>query len=446
MGQVAFHLFPIGRKHRCALPVGVFLVRLRVKLYYLFMQWRSVQKKKVPDSPGVYFFKKGATTLYIGKATSLRDRIRSYFNSDVSMTRGPLIVKMLDEATGVSWQKTDSVLEALILEATLIKKHQPLYNTREKSDKSFNFVVITDEAFPRVFTMRERELLELPHSSATTVKLNTWYGPFPHATQLREALQIIRKIFPYRGKTDAPLRDARRRASRLYQELGLAPSLSSDDTKAYAKTIRNLKLFFEGKKSQLIRALERDMKMYAKHKQFEKAGQVKRQLYALAHIQDVSLIKPTNRPTDTHTNTFRVEAYDVAHLSETNRVGVMTVVEDGEANRREYRTFTIKQVGGGDTGALAEILERRLGHPEWRLPRLIVVDGGKAQVNTAEKILTTAGIAIPVVAVTKDDRHRPEKLLGDKKAITVHERAILLANHEAHRFAIGVHRKKRSRL
>lgn len=408
------------------------------------MQWRSVQKKKIPDAPGVYFFKRGSKTLYIGKATSLRDRIRSYFNSDVSMTRGPLIVKMLDEATGLSWEVSDSVLEALILEATLIKKKQPAYNTREKSDKSFNYVVITDEEFPRVYTMRERELLEL----SPRERPKTTFGPFPHGTQLKEALRIIRKIFPYRGKSDAPLKNAHRRASRLYEEIGLAPKTDALDKKTYAKTIRNLKLFFGGKKKELVRALERDMKAYAKQKQFEKAGSVKRQLYALQHIQDVSLLKDDIRGE----RTMRIEAYDVAHLSETNRVGVMTVVEDGEANRREYRTFNIKQTGGGDTGALAEILERRLGHPEWRMPKLIAVDGAKAQINAAKKVLAGLGVEIPIVAVTKDEHHRPIKIQGNGGQKTGNreerkniEKAILLANHEAHRFSLSKHRAKRLR-
>ncbi len=404
------------------------------------MQWRSVQKKRIPDAPGVYFFKRGSKTLYIGKATSLHDRVRSYFTSDVSMTRGPLITKMLEEATGLSWRETDSVLEALILEAALIKKQQPPYNTREKSDTSFNYVVITDETFPRVYTMRERELLESP----TSYKLQAKFGPFPHGTQLREALRIIRKIFPYRGKTDAPLKNAKKRASRLYEEIGLAPKADALDAKTYAKTIRNLKLFFGGRKRELVRALERDMKSYAKEKQFEKAGAVKRQLYALQHIQDVSLLKTTNDRLHT-TSSFRIEAYDVAHLSETNRVGVMTVVEDGETSRREYRTFNIRQTGGGDTGALAEILERRLGHLEWHMPKLIVVDGAKAQINAAKKVLASAGVEIPIVAVTKDEHHRPMSIVGDKKLIAQSGKGILLANHEAHRFAVGFHRKKRSR-
>src|SRR4051812_306473 len=107
--------------------------------------------KKFPDAPGVYFFTRGSgqkkEILYIGKATSLCDRVRSYFAADIATTRGPLIVKMLNEFDDITFQQTDSVLEALILEAHLIKKHQPPANIQEKDDKSFNFVIITDEDF-----------------------------------------------------------------------------------------------------------------------------------------------------------------------------------------------------------------------------------------------------------------------------------------------------------
>src|SRR3990167_4274403 len=92
---------------------------------------------RLPDAPGIYLFKKRKDILYIGRATSLRDRVRSYWSKDIYTTRGPLIVKMLEEATNVSFIQTDSVLEALILEASEIKKHQPVYNTKEKSDKSW---------------------------------------------------------------------------------------------------------------------------------------------------------------------------------------------------------------------------------------------------------------------------------------------------------------------
>ena len=408
---------------------------------------KAFPKKKLPDTPGVYFFlgrpkrdeggKKGRAILYIGKATSLRDRVKSYFGKDLIDTRGPLIVKMVEEASSIAVQKTDSVLEALILEAALIKRHQPHYNTKEKSDTSFNYAVLTDETFPRLFTVRERELVTRRDDFKAV------YGPFPNGTQLRDALKLIRKIFPYRGENDAPLPNQKRRASRLYEEIGLAPNLTGVDAKEYAKTIRQLMLFFEGKKQQLITLLKRDMKAAAKARDFEFAQEMKRRLFALQHIQDIALIKTTE---GSRVDAFRIEAYDVAHIQEKNRVGVFTVVESGEVNRREYRMFKIQGTyGAGDTGGLREILERRFAHPEWPAPKLIVVDGSTAQIRVAESVLKELGYKIPVIAVTKNERHRPERLVGNTKLVAEHERAILLANHEAHRFAIAFHRKRRSR-
>jgi excinuclease UvrABC nuclease subunit len=397
---------------------------------------------KLPDAPGVYFFKKGSKILYIGKATSLRDRVKSYLSTDIGETRGPLIVKMVAEATAISHEKTDSVLEALILEAALIKKHQPLYNTKEKDNKSFNYVVITDEEYPRVFTIRERELIASSHKSRVTNHFLHTFGPFPNGTQLNDALKIIRKIFPFRGKTDAPLRDEKRK-SRLYQEIGLAPDASAIGKKEYARTIRHLVLFFRGKKKELIKSIAREMKTYAKSREFEKATELRRQLFALQHINDVSLLKTNHSPIRAN---GRIEAYDVAHIGETNRIGVMTVVEDSEANRKEYRTFNIKQAKAGDTAALQEILSRRLNHNEWPLPKLIVVDGSTAQKNIAEKVLKEFGYQISVVAVTKNERHRPERILGGREDISGNERAILLANSEAHRFSLARHRKKRGKI
>ena len=109
------------------------------------MTSQQLKKFKLPDTPGVYLFKKAKNTIYIGKATSIRDRVRSYFSKDLIGARGPLLVDMVFQASKVDFIKTDSVLEALILEADLIKKFQPKYNTKEKSDKSFNYVCITKE-------------------------------------------------------------------------------------------------------------------------------------------------------------------------------------------------------------------------------------------------------------------------------------------------------------
>ena len=190
------------------------------------------------------------------------------------------------------------------------------------------------------------------------------------------------------------------------------------------------------------------MMISAKENKFEIASEIKRQLFALKHINDVALI---NSPHPSpllikERGNFRIEAYDVAHMSGKNMVGVMTVVENGEPVKSEYKKFKIKtQTGANDTGALAEILERRLAHTEWQYPRLIVVDGGKAQINTARKILTKYGIEIPVVSVLKNEFHKPKAIMGDKEYSQKYETGIILANSESHRFAIAYHKNMRNK-
>jgi len=247
------------------------------------MQTKDISKD-IPDNPGVYFFQKGKNILYVGKATSIRDRVKSYFNTDIALSRGPKIVKMIDESTTVTWQETDSVLEALLLESQLIKKNSPLYNTREKDDKSYNYVVVTNEEFPRIFTVRERELLK---KGKLPFKVKKNFGPFPNGLQLREALKIVRKIFPFRDK-----RSKDSDQERFYKLLGLSPDTTSVNAKStYADVIKNISMFFEGKKNTVARNMTKQMNGYAKKREFEKAEKIKRQLFALQHIQDVSLIK-----------------------------------------------------------------------------------------------------------------------------------------------------------
>jgi len=418
----------------------------------------------MPDTPGVYFFlDKQKKILYIGKATDLKSRVRSYFSPDLHATRGPIITKMVEKAHTIDWRVTDSVLEALLLEANLIKTYKPAANTDLKDDKSFNYVVITKEDFPRILLVRGKELgsQKFTKGSKTPVHLSLLgnsvtlqhvFGPFPHGLQLKEALRIIRKIFPYRDTClPAPeqLAIGKRPKGCFNFSIGLCPGVCSGaiSKTEYRNLVRRIVLLFEGKKSVLLKSLERDMKTAAKEERFEEAARLRKQLFALQHIQDVSLIKDEYRKpvTQGSMQTYRIEAYDVAHLHGSSAVGVMTVVEEGAANKNEYRKFKLRSTKpGDDAGGLREILSRRLGHEEWPMPRLIVVDGSTAQLNTAEKVLNEYGIRIPIVGVTKDEKHRPRDIKGDREIITSREREILLANAEAHRFAIGYHRNKRS--
>jgi excinuclease ABC subunit C len=398
------------------------------------MEIKYLKKNKLPDKSGVYFFKHKKQILYIGKATSLRDRVKSYFGKELIENRGPIILDMVFKANKLEWQETDSVLEAIILEANLIKKYQPKYNTKEKSDKSFNFVCITKEKLPKVLIMRGRSI---KHSVFDKV-----YGPYTNSPQLREAMRIIRRIFPF-------LDDKSKNYMEFYKQINLVPDLN--DKKLYMQNIRNIKLFFSGRKQQILKNLKKEMKNYAKKCEFEKAGEIKRQIFALQHINDIALIKNSPYPSplfakERRNLNFRIEAYDIAHLGGKNMVGVMTVVEDGEVVKNEYKKFRIRtQDNANDTGALGEVLERRLAHKEWTCPSLIVVDGGVAQLHAGMSVLKKLGVKIPVVAVLKDEHHKPKDILGDKEFAKKYKREILLSNSEAHRFAIAYHKNLRNR-
>jgi excinuclease ABC subunit C len=359
------------------------------------MTKEQLLRKKLPDTPGVYFFL-GARKqiLYIGKATSLKNRVRSYFTDDIKDKRSELIEKMVLEAKTLEHTKTDSVLEALILETNLIRTHKPVYNTRSKDDKSYNHLVITNEEFPRVLVVRGKDLTE--QFSDKEIKYE--FGPFTSGTLFREALKIVRKLFKFYD-TKRPVGEEKGKFLRgkidFNRQIGLYPT--EENREEYNRTIRHIRLFFEGKKQQVIKELEKDMMKLAKLEKFEEAHIIKKRIFALTHIQDIALIKDDNRMYRDDKR-VRIEAYDVAHMGGKDMVGVMTVIESGEVAKDEYRKFKIKTLNdANDPAALKEVLERRLNHPEWPLPQIIVVDGSTAQKNAAEAVLRATGHVIPVV-------------------------------------------------
>ena len=416
----------------------------------------------MPDSPGVYIFKDARKRpLYIGRATSLKDRTKSYFGDDLIVTRGPRIIDMVTRAKSLTWQETDSVLEAIILESLLIKRYQPHYNVDERDDKSDQYVIITDEAWPRVFLARVRDFDAAAKENRLPFKVKARFGPFVHGGLIKEALKILRKLFPFR---DRKAHDPRHEA--FYRALGKSPAgaeLSDrhDESLArrrYQRTIANLILFFNGKKAALRVKLERDMKAHARKMEFEEAGRAKRLLYALDHINDIALIKEQEAGSkkqgerkggNSSSRDFRIEAYDIAHLSGTNVVGAMAVNVNRESAPSEYRKFKLSRQVNDDIAGLVEILSRRLNHSEWTYPDLIVVDGNRNQLRAAEAVLKARRINIPVVAVTKDERHKAADLIGDGSQLAIelidrNRKAIIAVNAEAHRFVINFHRQKRS--
>jgi excinuclease ABC subunit C len=409
------------------------------------MQRNELNKFDLPDLPGVYLFKQGRKILYVGKATSLRDRVRSYFDDDLISTRGPRIVDMVTKADRIAYETTPTILEALVREAVLIKKYYPAANTEGKDDKTFLYAVITQEDIPRVLVIRGKDI-DFKNRISDGQKLKALYGPFPSGAQLREGLRLIRRIFPFFDTPKPVKAKSKHQAAKIEFNTQIKQYPRTFSEKEYRRTIRHVMLFLSGRGKELHLTLQKEMRNAAKEERFEDAAEARRELFALDHIQDVSLIKDESlEESRGKFSQVRVEAYDTAHLSGTNAIGVMTVLVGGVPSKSEYRTFNIRGVQkNDDIASLKEILSRRLGHLEWPLPKVIVVDGGKTQKKTAETVLADAGVMIPVAAIVKDERHRPREVIGARRA-GITEADAVLANSEAHRFSLSKHRQARSR-
>ena len=236
------------------------------------------------------------------------------------------------------------------------------------------------------------------------------------------------------------------------RQIGLCPGVCTGEIsrQEYGKVIRSITLFFKGRKQEILRSLRKHMKQEAKSRNFEKAAELRNKIFALEHINDIALLKrdrlTVSSVADSQPRGFRIEGYDVAHISGTHAVGVMVVMQDGMLAKDEYRKFKLRVSKNDDVGSLAELLIRRFGHKEWLLPDLIVVDGGVAQLNSARDILKFRNLDISIVSVVKNEKHKPDHIMGDSKVVRDYHRDILRVNQEAHRFAINYHKLLRDKI
>ncbi len=386
------------------------------------------------------------TVIYVGKATSLKRRVPNHFIRPHS----PQIAEMTTKVVEIDYIEKPTALEALILEANLIKYYFPKYNIRDRDNKSFLYLVITDEDFPRPLLIRGTDLEEQQAKNAKAV-----FGPYTSPRSLRAALDYIRKIFPW--STCLP---GQPRAC-FSVHLGLCPGvcIGTADKKAYAKTIRDLIAFFEGRKEDIVKRYQKEMKKLAAEKRFEEATVIRNRLFSLEHIQDIAIMKREDEEVDRIRDGEapvdlygRIEGYDISNISGTSSVASMVVFENGAPAKAEYRKFRIKTVvGANDVASLQEVLMRRFRN-DWRKPDLLLIDGGLPQVHAVEQVIHHLNLGIPVVGIAKGpERKRNDVICGSKvnKAICdICEKQVdLLAavRDEAHRFAIGYHRNLRGR-
>ncbi|MFA5163219.1 MAG: GIY-YIG nuclease family protein [Patescibacteria group bacterium] len=368
------------------------------------------QLKTIPLKPGVYFWldKKGRV-LYVGRATKLRQRLSQYFSNRVEAR----IQEMVAQAVKIRYEVTENVLEAIILEAKNIKKYWPKYNVVDRDDRSFIYIVIPKDDYPRPLIVRGRDLRKF---SLTSAKV---FGPYQSFHLVQSALRLIRRVFPY--STCRPLSG---RACFDYQ-IGLCPGacLGTISSPAYRKNIRNLELFLAGDKKTLVKRLMKDNPD---------------KLRALQHIQDVSLLGREENLEEAKLS--RIEGYDISHHAGRETYASLVVFENGQANPNEYRLFKIKKAAAGDDErALLEALERRFNHPGWPSPDMIMIDGGSPQISFLSRHLAKYNLKAPLVGISKFGGDRLVFATGTKQSVkelaTNLKPTLLKLREEAHRFA-----------
>jgi excinuclease ABC subunit C len=528
----------------------------------------------LPDRSGVYLYKDAkGQVLYVGKAASLRSRVRSYFQE--GRPRDPKTDALVRHIADLEYVVTDNELEALMLEANLVRRHRPRYNIILRDDKHYPFLRLsTDEEFPRLLVARRVQK-----------DRSTYYGPFYPATAMRETLRLTRQLFPLRTcsiKIDGRLE---RPCIQYYIHRCNAPCTGWETSEGYAKTVADVQCFLEGKDDDLARRLTQDMEQAAGELKFERAALLRDQIQSLNKVRErqkiistdqadqdvlgvvrqggdacvelfvvrkgrlvgqeafffdrvgasegevlsafirqfyaknvlppadilisedvpeaalltewlsrvaqrrVSIHAPQRgtkrefvamaeqnaaialqnhllsrsnrqqlvqedlqRALDLSGPPNRIEGYDISHIQGSEQVGSMVVWENGDMKKDDYKRFRIKSViGSDDFAALEEMLRRRFSRSLEQgtvLPDLVLIDGGRGQLNVGLTVLQDLGLDyIPVVALAKqqEEVYRGESLeplVLDRTAPALH--TLQKVRDEAHRFAITYHKKLRT--
>jgi excinuclease ABC subunit C len=414
----------------------------------------GLEAKRAPTSSGVYFFRdKRGRILYIGKAANLRNRLKSYFDS---RPKEPRIAQMLAISSRLVWRETDSEIEALILESQLIKKYHPQFNIMLRDDKQYFYVIFTKEEFPKIYITHQPGTQE--HSTK-----NGPAGPFTDGKALRATLKLLRRAFPYctcKQKHNNYCLNYHIGNCLGFCCLKNKNEISKTVLQEYAKNIKLIKEILSGKRIPLVKKLEKEMAALAKNGKFEKAIELRDKLEKLKKVfENAQIIRSNKQPETSNLKTLkkefhlpglpsRIEGYDISNIQGKFATGSMVVFSNGQPDKNQYRKFKIRiENSPNDIAMLKEVLTRRFNHPEWLYPNLVIVDGGLAQLNAARQTLPEK---IPIVALTKDERHRGDhiftSLRGSAKiSLTKLSPAvrnlILQIDAEAHRFAINYYRK-----
>jgi len=422
--------------------------------------------RQFPNSPGIYLMKDSqGRVVYVGKAKNLRSRAGSYFHKTAETDRR--ICDWIGEVADIEFLTADSEVDALLMEARLIKDIQPKHNQDLKDDKSFPYLQITTgEDFPRVNFTRE------PQDRG--VKL---YGPFPRAKSLRGAIQVLQKIFKFRTcALDIEEDDPRWRWFRpcLLHSINqcTAPCNMRIDRETYRTDIRRLRLFLDGKKDEVLREMDEEMREASKSLLFEKAARLRDEIKALQtlnlrgdlakHAQpEVFYVDPRKglkglkKVLHLESTPRSIDGVDIAHLGGTETVGSLVTFIDGLPFKPGYRRYKIRSVSGvDDFASIREVVSRRIQGLQERdepFPDIFLIDGGKGQLNAALDAFKALGVTPPTL-ISLAKREEEIYVPGQSDPIVLSRRSFALrllqyVRDEAHRFAQHYHhmlRKKRT--
>lgn len=388
-----------------------------------------------PNSPGVYLMKNASgEIIYIGKAKSIRKRLKSYLAGGLD----PKTAVLLSHLDDIEFKLTASEGLALLLEASLIGKFKPRYNISLRDDKSFPFIKITNEKFPLIIICRKKE-----------DKNAIYFGPYTSAALLREALKIIRRYFPYRSCRRLPKKPC------IYLRIGLCPGCCIEriSRKEYLKTISSIILIIQGRIDELVRKFSRQMHQKSKKQEFEEAAKLRDQIYALSSVGKGQLglnreaeISDLKKLLHLKHMPERIEAFDISNIFGKEATGSMVSFFKGEPDKDNYRRFRIKNVREiNDYAMIREVVHRRytkVVEEKIDRPDLIIIDGGRAHLNSARGELRDLKLNIPLISIAKEKEHIyteklavPIKLESDTPALNLIRRI----RDEAHRFAVSYH-------
>ncbi|NQT90333.1 MAG: excinuclease ABC subunit UvrC [Candidatus Omnitrophica bacterium] len=404
---------------------------------------------KSPNNAGVYLIKdKDGSIIYIGKAAFIRKRLKSHFTGQA----GPKQKALIEHAAGVDHILTPDESSALLLEAALIKRHKPRYNVFLKDDKSYPRLKLTvNEEYPRLFITRR------PKDDGAL-----YFGPYTDAKLLRKALMSMRRLFPLRTCVKVPGKSC------LNLHIGqcLAPCVDKSRKDEYLRVVKELRLFLDGEREELLRSLAEQMKTVSESKDFERAAMIRDRIKALSVVGHYDAKVPDIKGTGLKARTSLapsvqieelrailkltkppslIEAFDISNISGKEAVGSLVSFKDGRPNTGQYRKFKIKTVNViDDYSMMREIISRRYRHGPVVLPDLIIIDGGKGHLAAAKKELRSLKLwRIPVISIAKG----PDRIFASesKEPLTLgrFEGALLLVQRirdEAHRCAIDYHR------